>query len=460
MAYKALTKKGEEFILNRCLANSTFGADRFNGKRSFALPKSNVTQGTVFSSSPKDEQQIPITTAEQLATNLISWFNRYSKLYALDANIIAAQAYAESGYNLWIYSEGGAMGLSQFLDTAIYDTVVKNQATFQDDIGDLTNGMTGDLKDIRIYIPNFSTRDKTILSNADTTATAKANRQVLFQNIINNPKIMIKAQCYVMSFIGQRNNNLASSSLFAYNRGGYLTSTSYDDMISKTQRSYGSEYIKEGVSYVNRIFNLLAGKEPFVNVGFGYNIDFTDANLQYLNIADLVVLSGDFPVSQAQERLIKNLHPVAQGLFRELIYNIERQTPFKVIITSGYRSYDEQSRIQKENQAFSPPRPAANPGASYHNFGLALDIALTNPKVPTAYYSFNKSITEWKSTGAPAIADKLGLRWGGNFADDQVDVVHFDLGNKYTIGLCQTEAKNTFGSDPTKVLGNEIPLTA
>ncbi len=460
MAFKALTKKGEEFILNRCLADSTFGADRFNGKRSFALPKSNVPSGTVFSAKPKDETQNSITTPQQLATNLISWFNRYSELYLLDANVIAAQAYAESGYNLWIYSEGGAMGLSQFLDTAFYDTIIKNQYTFQDDVDDLTSGMSGDIKDIRIHIPNFSTRDKTILSNPDTTAVATANRQILFQNIINNPKIMIKAQCYVMSFIGQRNNNLASSSLFAYNRGGYLSSTSYDDMISKTQKKYGSEYIKEGVTYVNRIFNLLAGKEPFVKAGFGYNIDFSEANLQFFNLSNTVLLSGNFQLSQAQEKFIKTLHPVAQDVFRQFIYNVQQQTPFQVMITSAYRSFAEQSRVQKENDAFVPPRPAANPGSSFHNYGLALDIALNNSKVSTGYYSFNKSVKEWERTGVIAIADKFNLRWGGSFSGTQSDVVHFDLGNKYTIDQCRNLARNTYGTDPTKVIGNEIPLVA
>ena len=157
MAYRPLTKLGEEFIRNRCAATSTFGSDRFSGKRKFALPKSNVPVGTTFTANPKDELQNPITTPDQLATNLISWFNRYSQVYLLDANIIAAQAYAESAYNLWIYSEGGAMGVSQFLDAAVYDTIIKNRYTFQDELGDITTNLNGDTTDIRVFIPNFST---------------------------------------------------------------------------------------------------------------------------------------------------------------------------------------------------------------------------------------------------------------------------------------------------------------
>jgi peptidoglycan L-alanyl-D-glutamate endopeptidase CwlK len=456
MAFKPLTKKGEEFVLNRCLAKGAFGDNRFAGKRDFSLPKSNNPTTTVYTATPVDEANKPITTPQELAKNLISWFNRYSKDYLLDANIIAAQSFAESGYNLWIYSNGGAMGVTQFIDTAFFDTIIKNVHEFETEIEILTTNVVGDTTDIRSIIPNYSTRDKTIVSTKETSALAKNNRSILFQNIINNPRIMIKAQCYIMDFIGERNNNLAASSLFAYNRGGYLRSQSYDELIDKTQKKYGSDYIKEGIGYVNRIFNLLAGKEPFIPVGFGYEIDFTQADVNYRNLSQTVLISGDFPLTQAQEKKVQQLHPVAQDTFRQFIYNVEHQTPFKVQITSGYRTFAEQERIKRENSAMIPPRPASNPGSSYHNYGLALDIAIYSTKVDGLYYSFNKSIAEWKQTGVVDIATKLGLRWGGTFSDQ----VHFDLGNRYTINECKTLAQNTYGTDPTKVEGNKIPLVA
>lgn len=458
MAFKALTKKGENFILNRCLANSSFGIDKFSGKRKFPLPKSNNPNTITYVSTPVDEANKPITTPEILAKNLISWFNRYSQVYLLDANIIAAQSYAESGYDLWIYSNGGAMGITQFLDTALYDTVIKNSYDFKDEIEILTQGLQGDTTDIRHYIPNYSTRDNTIVSTLATSTIAKQNRAIWFQNIINNPRIMIKAQCYLMSFIGQRNNNLASSTLFAYNRGGYLRSSSYNDIIDKTTKKYGKEYIKEGLNYVNKIFNLLAGKEPNIPVGFGYDIDFTDASLNNQSMSESVLISGEFPLSAAQEKFIQTLHPVAQDSFRQLIFNIEKQTPFRVQINSAYRSFSEQMRVQNENQAMVPPKPAANPGSSYHNYGLAIDMSLFSKTVDSVSYGFNKSVAQWKQTDVIAISDKLGLRWGGTFSSP--DVVHFDMGNKYTINECKTIAQNTYGSDPNKVQGNKIPLPA
>jgi hypothetical protein len=469
MAFKPITKLGEEFIRNRCVSSGTFGSDRFSGKRKFSLPKSNVPKDTVFTASPVNEKNLPITTADELATNLIRWFNAYCKTYLLDANIIAAQAYAESGYNLWIYSEGGAMGISQFLDSAIFDTIIKNKDTFASEIEDIVNNLSGDPNDVRIIIPNFNTRDKSIVSTKDTTEIAKENRKHFFQNIINNPMIMIKAQCVFMNRVGQRNNNLASSSLFAYNRGGYLSSTSYDDMISKTEKRYGKEYIKEGLTYVDRIFKLLAGKEAFLPmskidpkkaIGFGYDIDFSEANLKYFNISNSVLISGDFPLSVAQEKFIQTLHPVAQDTFRQFIFLIQKETPFTVDIRSTYRDFAEQARQKAINEAKVPARPAANPGNSFHNYGLAIDIALDSKTVKDLRYSFNMSVEKWKETGVIAIADKLNLRWGGTFAGDQLDVVHFDLGFKYSISTCKTLAQQTYGNDPTKVQGNQIPLVA
>lgn len=458
MAYKALTKKGEEFILNRCLASSAYGNNRFSGSRPFPLPKSNGTANTTYTSYPKNDLNQPITTAEDLAKNLIYWFNFYSREYQLDANIIAAQAYAESQYNLWIYSNGGAMGLAQFLDTAVYDTIIKNRYTFEQEVDDIVSGITGDYKDIRYIIPNYNTGDRRIVSTKETIQIAKNNREILFQNIINNPAIMIKAQCYLMNFIGGRNNNLAASTLFAYNRGAYLQSKSYDDMIDNATKKFGKQYIQEGLKYVDRIFKLLAGKESLVPVGFGYDIDFTEEDLRNFNINETVLISGEFPLNQAQENKIQTLHPVAQGLFRKFIYTIENETPFKVEITSSYRSFGDQAAVKKKNEAFTPPRPAANPGASYHNYGLALDFILQNPNVPNVSYGFNKTKNEWINTGVPDIGIRLNLRWGGNFST--YDPVHFDLGTKYSISSLQTIARNTYGTDPNDVQGNQIPLTA
>lgn len=84
-------------------------------------------------------------------------------------------------------------------------------------------------------------------------------------------------------------------------------------------------------------------------------------------------------------------------------------------IVSTYRSVGEQSRLYKAFVARGKKGlPAARPGQSYHNFGLAVDIA-TDP--PDALARVGR------------LAEQAGLRWGGRFRDP----VHIDAGSVVTL---------------------------
>ncbi len=89
-----------------------------------------------------------------------------------------------------------------------------------------------------------------------------------------------------------------------------------------------------------------------------------------------------------------------------------------ISIVSGFRSSTEQARLYT---GFLARRitgrgglPAAKPGASYHNFGLAVDISTSPPDALEA-------VGRW--------AESCGFRWGGHFGDP----VHIDAGS--TISL-------------------------
>jgi hypothetical protein len=154
---------------------------------------------------------------------------------------------------------------------------------------------------------------------------------------------------------------------------------------------------------------------------------------------------------------INELHSVARDIFTKFILDVEKNTPFKVIITSGYRTFAEQLRVQLKNESFVPPRPATDPGLSYHNYGLALDINLESKTVNGLIYGFNKNVKEWINTGVPQIAESLGLRWGGRFSEP--DQVHFDYGSKYqSMATLKSQAESQFGTDPNNIKGNQISL--
>lgn len=90
-------------------------------------------------------------------------------------------------------------------------------------------------------------------------------------------------------------------------------------------------------------------------------------------------------------------------------------------IVQGVRTMEEQRRLYEQGRS-APGRIVthAEPGDSYHNYGLAFDV------VPTAY----KSLPDWNPEG-PAwetlgrIGESLGLEWGGRWRSK--DLPHFQI---------------------------------
>jgi len=103
--------------------------------------------------------------------------------------------------------------------------------------------------------------------------------------------------------------------------------------------------------------------------------------------------------------------------FRSLFKEIEAQTAYRVLVTSGFRSNKAQARLHKQNSK------NAKPGRSKHNHRLAMDINLVK---------FGQIVRKadskelWLSTGVPQLAKDKGFRWGGDFRGYH-DPVHFEL---------------------------------
>jgi len=274
MGFKPLTKQGEQFIRDACNAN----ANNLSGSLPYALGRSNSPANTVFTAKPMFNG-VPISDSATLANALITWFNQYcsDNNYSLDANIIAAQTFVESGYQLWQYSNSGdpnkssAMGISQLYDNEIWNlffngdgaavTNPKDQSIFDAQQAAISVNLNGDLTDIRNIVP-FSTN-----STTSTNLVAIGNRSQLFQNIMNNAEIMIQTQCKYMSQLGVANNNLASSTLFAYAVSGDITSKTYNDAINYAVKL--GLPIRDGSNYVQNVFKVLGGRYKKTLNGFG-----------------------------------------------------------------------------------------------------------------------------------------------------------------------------------------------
>lgn len=166
----------------------------------------------------------------------------------------------------------------------------------------------------------------------------------------------------------------------------------------------------------------------------------------------------DTPLSDpAQELFISNLHEFARPTMRAFIRAVEA-TGWKVIIASGYRDFWKQLQLWNENHQ------NAEPGESYHNYGMAIDINVKKNGVQVRKADSNET---WYSTGVPQIAQALGLQWGGggNFGSYH-DPVHFDMskllkqkyGQHYNTVLLKQKAFAQFGTTWEDIQGNKLIL--
>lgn len=149
------------------------------------------------------------------------------------------------------------------------------------------------------------------------------------------------------------------------------------------------------------------------------------------------------------EKHIAKLHPAVQDLFRQFIAEVEKMG-WAVIITRSFSTHaEQQALIDKGN------KQAALPGNSPHQYGMAIDI---NLQKGMKWVKMDSPNSEWEATGAPSIARKLGIRWGGDFTGkNKGDRVHFD---KWMLPVNQMKALATsqFGTNTNNIQGNKIKL--
>lgn len=289
MGYKKITKQGEKFMKTIGENNGENGLIR--GKNKYEVPFTyDVTIPSTLIASIVDEEGNMIFNNTQYIEYLIRIYNYYAKLYDLDANILVAQAYTESGLKVWNYAPypSTATGLTQFLIGTMYEVIIENKYIVepkftQSEIDKMilnfeqpynaNSYKVGASRDIREGEDNFITRSR-----------SRKNRYYYLLNAMNNPDLMIKAQCRYMKYIAGRNNNLASNTLFAYNRGSSYRADSYTGIINLVKNKNGQNYIEEGLKYVERVFGILGDEfNKYTNVKpngiyFGYDLDLNKNN--------------------------------------------------------------------------------------------------------------------------------------------------------------------------------------
>lgn len=120
------------------------------------------------------------------------------------------------------------------------------------------------------------------------------------------------------------------------------------------------------------------------------------------------------------DHLINGLHGSIQPLIRELI-RIAAQEGIQLVVTEGVRSEARQQELYDRGRTNDKPKVTnALPGNSWHQYGLAADVAIVKNAKGQPHWPPDLSL--WGRIGA--IGESLGLRWGGNF--DLPDRPHFE----------------------------------
>lgn len=132
------------------------------------------------------------------------------------------------------------------------------------------------------------------------------------------------------------------------------------------------------------------------------------------------------PFSAELEELVRRSRPKLTGLRPEIQPMIEGlivaafDDGVSLIVTDGFRSVAEQDRIFAQGRTTPGPIvTGARGGSSWHNYGLAADVAvLVNGRA-----TWPNDLALWARIGA--LGKALGLRWGGDFPTP--DRPHFEL---------------------------------
>ncbi|NIK70699.1 MULTISPECIES: M15 family metallopeptidase [unclassified Paenibacillus] len=136
----------------------------------------------------------------------------------------------------------------------------------------------------------------------------------------------------------------------------------------------------------------------------------------------------------AKSTAIVGLHPIVAEKADELVAQTGK-LGIKIMITDDFRSSEEQNALYKKGRS-EPGQVVTNVrgGASYHNYGLAVDFALVKPDGDVIWdmeYDGNRNgKSDWMEV--VSAAKKLGFAWGGDWTSFK-DYPHLQMDFGYSI---------------------------
>ncbi|MCM3630690.1 M15 family metallopeptidase [Paenibacillus glycanilyticus] len=138
--------------------------------------------------------------------------------------------------------------------------------------------------------------------------------------------------------------------------------------------------------------------------------------------------------SQTGSATVTGLNPIVAKKADALVAQTGK-IGIKILITDDFRSSEEQNALYKQGRS-KPGQVVTNVkgGASYHNYGLAVDFALVKPDGDVIwdmkYDGNDNGRADWMEV--VSAAKKLGFAWGGDWTSFK-DYPHLQMDFGYSI---------------------------
>lgn len=150
----------------------------------------------------------------------------------------------------------------------------------------------------------------------------------------------------------------------------------------------------------------------------------------------------------SQDEVISRLHGSIQLGARDLLYRADAEG-IRLVITQGLRSMKEQARLYAQGRTTPGPIVTNAPaGSSWHNFGLAIDVA---PLDQWGKPHWPNDEALWTRIGE--IGEAVGFEWGGRWP--KPDRPHFQFRGGLTLNAARLGERPRYnvGQEP-----EEFPL--
>ncbi|AIW03657.1 endolysin [Bacillus phage Pascal] len=156
---------------------------------------------------------------------------------------------------------------------------------------------------------------------------------------------------------------------------------------------------------------------------------------------------------------MKGVHPLVKEKFLQVVTRAYNELGYKLVLAEGYRSVARQNELYAQGRTKKYDENGkrlyivtnARGGSSYHNFGLAVDFAVLDPK------NENKlDYTDSKYRQVGKIGKALGLEWGGDWKKIY-DAPHFQITFGLTLAQLRAGAKPPKGSTEKPASSPKLP---